>query len=762
MTFKHKLSRRLALLRNVLLVGLGVAAACDLQQLVGLLSSVVVTVTVSPAAPSVLVGAALQLTATPKDVNGNAITGRTLTWTSSVPAVATVSSTGLVTGMAAGAATITATCEGMSGKVDATVAAPAPLPVATVTVSPAAPSVLVGGTVQLTATPKDAGGAPLTGRVVTWASSATVATVSGSGLVTGGAAGTATITATSEGKSGTAALTVTTVPVATVTVSPATASVAAGATVQLTATPKDASGAPLTGRTVTWASSAAAVATVSGSGLVTGVAAGTATITATSEGKNGTAALTVTAPPAGNPGTVTNLAVTGVLANSVTLSFTEVDDGTGHAAQYDVRSDLAPKLTNFGWGAAPSVTQGTCATPLAGTTIGATRTCTVAGLAAGTAYEFQLIAYRGTPPNAVFGALSNVAKGTTAASTAPVATVTLSPATASVAVGTTQQFTATLKDASGNTLTGRTVTWASSAPTVASVGGNGLATGLVAGTVTITATSETKTGTATLTVTAAGSGGVVFQSDWSTATGTSAAAVTDGGKWDTWDEFNNGTSVQLLSVVSGVGAPGGRNALRVLQRGVSYAADVIKHGFVPLSKDFYVRFYMRNDDTSPPGDHTVEPGLFAASWTNLIYVRKTGSASGWQEIIGTENTGYPVDYWNLPNQLAHGVWYRFEFWVHFVDATHIQPHVRIYDAGGTLLYGDDNFQQSDYGNTPAWNGSSTWTLASFAAAGYSAPVNPAELVNFVLANNGQQSAADTGLYWYFAGVQIRTDGWVGP
>ena len=83
-------------------------------------------------------------------------------------------------------------------------------------------------------------------------------------------------------------------------------------------------------------------------------------------------------------------------------------------------------------------------------------------------------------------------------------------------------------------------------------------------------------------------------------------------------------------------------------------------------------------------------------------------------------------------------------------------------SGGTLLYGDDNFQQSDYGNTPAWNGSSTWTLASFAAAGYSAPVNPAELVNFVLANNGQQSAADTGLYWYFAGVQIRTDGWVGP
>src|SRR5437773_2354613 len=177
MTFKHKLSRRLALLRNVLLLGLGVAAACDLQQLMGLLQSLVVSVTVSPAAPSVLVGAT---------------------------AVATVGSSGLVTGMAAGTATITATSEGKSGTARASVGN---RPVASVTVSPAAPSVTVGGTVQLAATPLDASGTPLSGRVVTWAtSSAAVATVGSSGLVTGMAAGTATITATSEGQSGTAAI----------------------------------------------------------------------------------------------------------------------------------------------------------------------------------------------------------------------------------------------------------------------------------------------------------------------------------------------------------------------------------------------------------------------------------------------------------------------------------------------------------------------------------------------------------------------------
>src|SRR5436309_13907163 len=58
-------------------------------------------------------------------------------------------------------------------------------PVAAVTVSPAAPTVQVGQTAQLTATPKDASGNPLAGRVITWQSSnGAVASVNGSGLVT--------------------------------------------------------------------------------------------------------------------------------------------------------------------------------------------------------------------------------------------------------------------------------------------------------------------------------------------------------------------------------------------------------------------------------------------------------------------------------------------------------------------------------------------------------------------------------------------------
>src|SRR6266851_730877 len=81
--------------------------------------------------------------------------------------------------------------------------------------------------------------------------------------------------------------------VASVTVAPSPGTLPVGSTAQLTATTKDAAGNVLTGRTVTWATSNPAVATVNSTGLATGVAAGQATITATSEGQSGTAAITV-------------------------------------------------------------------------------------------------------------------------------------------------------------------------------------------------------------------------------------------------------------------------------------------------------------------------------------------------------------------------------------------------------------------------------------------------------------------------------------
>ncbi len=212
---------------------------------------------------------------------------------------------------------------------------------------------------------------------------------------------------------------------------------------------------------------------------------------------------TITPPPPPPPpsdtitGRVTDLHAAGTTSVSATLMFTEVSDGTGRPASYDVRYTAGP----MNWGSAPSVTQGTCATPLAGAHVGATLTCTVLGLAPGTAYQFQAVAFRGTLNlNARFGSLSPVASVVTAGSTAPVAAVVLTPPSAGLFVGGTQQFAATLRDAGGSLVTGRTITWQSSNTAVASVGATGLATAKAVGTATVTATSEGKSGSAAVTV----------------------------------------------------------------------------------------------------------------------------------------------------------------------------------------------------------------------------------------------------------------------
>jgi uncharacterized protein YjdB len=171
------------------------------------------------------------------------------------------------------------------------------VPVASVVISPTAPNVTVGQTVQLTATAMSATGQPLAGRLTTWSTSAgTVATVSSSGLVTGVAAGSAVITATSEGKS--AATTVTVQPpIASITVSPTISNLNVAWTATLTATARSANGVPIAGVQFTWSSSNTSIATVSPAGVVTGVAPGNVTISASAGGKTGTAAITVQLAP---------------------------------------------------------------------------------------------------------------------------------------------------------------------------------------------------------------------------------------------------------------------------------------------------------------------------------------------------------------------------------------------------------------------------------------------------------------------------------
>lgn len=170
---------------------------------------------------------------------------------------------------------------------------------ATVGVEPGQANVVIGSTLRLTGTPKNAGGAPVANKTLLWTSeNQAVATVSQNGTVTGVSEGTARITASVDGVAGAATIQVTQMPIASITVDPGTRTLGLDGTVQLTATLRDANNLVITGRPVTWSSSAATVASVDGNGLVRGLAPGSAQITATAGGTSGSAQIIVTNAPA--------------------------------------------------------------------------------------------------------------------------------------------------------------------------------------------------------------------------------------------------------------------------------------------------------------------------------------------------------------------------------------------------------------------------------------------------------------------------------
>jgi len=264
-----------------------------------------------------------------------------------------------------------------------------------------------------------------------------------------------------------------------------------------------------------------------------------------------------------------------------------------------------------------------------------------------------------------------------AAAPAPVATVTVSPGSASVGVGGTQQYTATLKDASGNVLTGRTVTWASSALGVATITGSGLASALVAGTATITATSEGKNGTGGLTVTALPppppsgtwphepSGWTVI-SDWGFDVAPPASSadlpIVGSPGWSVIYNGGAGPAGSNVALVSVAGAPLSPPAVYQFTYKQGFPAGVgPANVYHPVSTSrIYVGFWWRmsNPWTTTTAAQKLLYLMDGAS--NIVFDMQgnTGTASDpfWTRwvIDGTEYRG------DVTYNLTPGVWYRIE------------------------------------------------------------------------------------------------------
>jgi uncharacterized protein YjdB len=436
-----------------------------------------VSIAVTPAIPVIPLGTTEQFTATGTYTDGSTqnITG-TVQWSSDTPAVATISNTaptqGLASSVGQGTATITATSGTISGSTTLTVTATA---LVSITVTPAAPSIALGTTEQFTATGTFTDGSTqnLTS-TSTWASDTiSTATINNAGLAQGVGVGSANVTATSGTVSGSTVLTVTSATLVSIAINPQSATVALGSTQQFTATGTftDGTTQDLT-QSGQWSSSVATVATISNTagtaGLASTLGTGTTTIGISSGAISATATLVV------NPAALVSIAVnpqSPTIALGTTQQFTATGTYTDGSTQ-----DLTTVVT---WSSSLATVA------VISNSVGSNGLATSAGQGMAT----------------ITATSSSISSSTTITVGSPaLVSIAITPSSAAILVGTTQQFaaTGTYTDGSAQDLTGE-VNWSSSS-TAATIAAGGLATGQGGGTATITATSGSITASATLSV----------------------------------------------------------------------------------------------------------------------------------------------------------------------------------------------------------------------------------------------------------------------
>ncbi len=398
------------------------------------------------------VGGTVTLVATVAPENA---TNKKMTWKSDKTDIATVDANGKVTGVKAGTATITVTTE--DGNKTATckvTVQEAEVKVTGVKLDKTELTLTEGGSSQLVATIEPA---KATNQNLTWKSSnAAVAEVDKTGKVTGVKAGTATITVTTEDGNKTATCKVTVqeaeVKVTGVKLDKTELTLTEGGSSQLVATIEPAKA---TNQNLTWKSSNAAVAEVDKTGKVTGVKAGTATITVTTEDGNKTATCKVTVQEA-------EVKVTGVKLNKTELTLTE-----GGTFQF-VATVTPTNATNkkITWKSSNTDVVDIDSGGLAGAMKEGTATITA------------------TTEDGSFKAYCSV---TVQAAAIAVKSVSLNKVETKLYVGGTETLIVTI---SPSNATNKAVTWSSSKSSVASVDKDGTVTAKSVGTATITVTTD--------------------------------------------------------------------------------------------------------------------------------------------------------------------------------------------------------------------------------------------------------------------------------
>ncbi|MFL5620521.1 MAG: Ig-like domain-containing protein [Gemmatimonadaceae bacterium] len=413
-------------------------------------------------ADTISVDQSVQLTAIVPPSPGT--TAPEITWTSSDNSVAIVTKTGVLFGLKSGHTTITATRAGAS---DAMVVSVTP-GIGEVDFGSDSLAISLAQSVKLPYRVTDTDGNPvdLSKHQVEWVSTApTVAGMTSDATVTGKAIGRADLLLRVDNKVGITSVRVLSKPVASVFVSPSSLALSTGQTAQLVATTYDVNGDPITGRNVSFNSSNAEVATVSGSGLVTTVGAGTAEIGVNAEGRKTSVPITVSGS--------SNVSATSVASVVVTLSVPTLAAGQSAQANATLKDANGAVLSgrSIVWTTSDPTVASVDATGLV------------------TAVKAGPVTITATSEGKSGSVSLDIAAPSV--TVAPVASVSL-VIPSSINVGQTAQAAVTLTDAQGNVLAGRTIAYVSSDANIASVSASGLVSALKGGSVTITASSEGK------------------------------------------------------------------------------------------------------------------------------------------------------------------------------------------------------------------------------------------------------------------------------
>ena len=437
---------------------------------------VVSTISLTPSAMTVLVGGMFQLSATALTSEGMEVPDVTFSWMSDDNGVASVDDTGMVTAIAAGTAMITASADGVTSMPATVIVEELPPEVASVTVDVPTAMLVIGETLQLMAVAQTSEGLMIGGLVFEWSSDdLEVATVDMTGLVTAVGAGTANITATVDGVSSDPVMVLVSEPppvVNTVTVGPVGAEMATveiGMSIQLSAAALTSDDVMIPDETFTWSSSDEFVATVTQTGLATGVGAGEATISATADSVTGMVTLTVTEPPK---------VVDRVEVSPSSPSIDEGDTQQFTAVAYTA-DDEEIESVGFTWESSDT----------------SVATIDSNGLATG-------VRAGSSPTQVTITALVDDKEDTATLTVEPViSSITVRPSSATINEGSTRQFRATAYTSYNVAIQNVSFSWSSSNPSAATVSSSGLARGVSAGTTTIRAREGGRTGSATLTVT---------------------------------------------------------------------------------------------------------------------------------------------------------------------------------------------------------------------------------------------------------------------